>query len=125
MMDIKELVIEQLIKNKLSTEEVGDIIGKTGVIKNVFPINKGKYIVGEIQYFYGYFNSNWPIHDQLRSLKEDKICFVDSFFTNDDDYALFGELVSTFIVKKRKAKAIVVNGRLRDLNGIKARDYPV
>lgn len=122
-MSIKDDIINYLEKNKLSTEEIGDILGKTGVVKNIYPIISGKYIVGEIQYFYAYSNSNWPIHEQLINLKPNRIAFFDSIFV--EDYALFGELVSTFILDKKKAKAIVVNGLMRDLNGIKQRGYPV
>lgn len=124
-MNIKDKIIHKLEEIELSTEELGDALGKTGVIKNVYPINSGKYVVGEIQYFYAHSNSNWPVHDQLRSLKQNKICFIDSLFVNEEDYAIFGELVSTFIIEKKEAKAIVVNGRLRDLSGLKKRNYPV
>lgn len=117
-------IIQYLEKNKVSTEEIADILGKTGVIKGVYPINDNQYKVGEIQYVYAYNNSNWPVHEQLRDLRPDKILFVDTIFV-DDEHAVFGELVSSFIMENKKARAIIVNGTMRDLDGLRKRQYPV
>lgn len=122
-MTITERVIRKIEELKVSTEEVGDILGKTGVVKSVFPINPGSYLVGEIQYVCAYNNSNWPVHDQIRELQNGKVCFVDTCFV--DDYAVFGELVSLFIIQEKQAKGIVVNGKMRDLQGIRERNFPV
>lgn len=122
-MTTAELLIQRIRELKMSTEEIGDILGKTGVVKGVYPINPGSYHVGEIQYVCGYNNSNWPVHEQLTELKEGKICFVDTCFV--DEYAVFGELVSMYIIDKKKANAIIVNGYMRDLSGIRERNYPV
>ena len=111
-------------KNKVSTEEIADILGKTGVIKGVYPIKDDQYVVGEIQYVYAYNNSNWPVHEQLRELQPDKVLFVDTIFV-DDEHAVFGELVSSFIMENKKARAIIVNGTMRDLDGLRKRNYPV
>lgn len=117
-------IIHYLEKNKVSTEEIADILGKTGVIKGVYPINDNQYKVGEIQYVYAYNNSNWPVHEQLRDLRPDKILFVDTIFV-DDEHAVFGELVSSFIMENKKARAIIVNGTMRDLDGLRKRRYPI
>ncbi len=117
-------IINYLEKNKLSTEEIADILGKTGVVKGVYPICDDQYCVGEIQYIYAFNNSNWSVHEQLRELEYNKILFVDSIYV-DDEHAIFGELVSSYIIEGRKAKAIVVNGTMRDLIGIRKRKYPV
>lgn len=120
----KSKIIQYLEKNKVSTEEIADILGKTGVIKGVYPIKDNQYVVGEIQYVYAYNNSNWPVHEQLRDLQPDRVLFVDTIFV-DDDHAVFGELVSSFIMVNKKARAIIVNGTMRDLDGLKKRNYPV
>jgi len=124
MENTKERIIKYLEKNKVSTEEISDILGKTGVIKGVYPILDDQYVVGEIQYVYAYNNSNWPVHEQLRNLKPNRILFVDTIFV-EDKYAVFGELVSLFIMEKKRARAIIVNGTMRDLNGLKKRKYPI
>ena len=120
----KDKIIQYLEKNKVSTEEIADILGKTGVIKGVYPIKDDQYVVGEIQYVYAYNNSNWPVHEQLIDLKPDRVLFVDTIFV-DDEHAVFGELVSSFIMENKKARAIIVNGTMRDLDGLKKRKYPV
>lgn len=120
----RKQIIQYLEKNKVSTEEIADILGKTGVIKGVHPIKDEQYVVGEIQYVYAYNNSNWPVHEQLRELQPDRVLFVDTIFV-DDEHAVFGELVSSFIMESKKARAIVVNGTMRDLEGLKKRNYPV
>lgn len=124
MESAKEKIIHYLEENKVSTEEIADILGKTGVVKGVYPINDDQYVVGEIQYVYAYNNSNWPVHEQLRDLQLDSVLFVDTLFV-DDDHAVFGELVSSFIMENKKARAIIVNGTMRDLDGLKKRRYPV
>lgn len=120
----RKKIIQYLEKNKVSTEEIADILGKTGVIKGVYPIKDDQYVVGEIQYVYAYNNSNWPVHEQLRELQPDKVLFVDTIFV-DDEHAVFGELVSSFIMENKKARAIIVNGTMRDLDGLRKRNYPV
>ena len=122
-MEAAKSIIDYLEQNPMSTEEIGDVLGKTGLVKGVFPVTPGQYVVGEIQYFYTHTNSNWPVHEQLRGLQSGKIAFIDTFFT-DDYYAVFGELVSTFICEKRGAKGIIVNGNMRDLDGLRARRIP-
>lgn len=123
-MTIKEKIIAYLEEHKISTEVIGDVLGKTGLVKDVYPLISDRYIVGEIQYFYTHTNSNWPLHDQIRSVERGKICFVDCLFV-DDYHAAFGELVSSFIYQKSGAKAIVVDGKMRDLDGIRERKIPV
>lgn len=123
-MSAADRIIKYLEENKLSTEEIGDVLGKTGLVKGAYPIVTDTYLVGKVQFFYSHSNSNWPLHEQLRELKKGHIVFVDTFFT-DDYYAVFGELVSTFIYDKCGAKGIVVNGNMRDLDGIRNRKIPV
>ncbi len=123
METVKERILQYLEKNKVSTEEIADILGKTGVVKGVYPINEGHYVVGEIQYVYAFNNSNWPVHEQLREIEKDRVVFVDTIFV-DDEHAVFGELVSSFIMENKKARAIVVNGTMRDLDGLRSRKYP-
>ena len=119
----KERIIERILELRMTTEEIGDILGKTGVLKGIHSVNDGQYAAGEIQYICAYNNSNWPVHEQLIDLQSGKICFIDTCFV--DDYAIFGELVSSYILDKKKAKAIIINGLVRDIAGIRSKSYPV
>lgn len=123
MNNIKQQIIESIRTNHMSTEEIGDVLGKTGVVEDVFPVASGLYTVGEIQYIYAHSNTNWPVHEQIRSLEPGKVLFVDAIEV--DDYAIFGELVSMYIIDKCKVPAIVVNGKMRDLEGLKKRNFAV
>ena len=123
MNNIKRQIIEHIRTYHMSTEEIGDILGKTGVIDDVFPIMSGLYTVGEIQYVYAHSNTNWPVHEQIRYLEQEKVLFVDAI--DVDNYAIFGELVSMFIIDKCKVPAIIVNGKMRDLDGLKKRNFNV
>lgn len=123
MNNIKQQIIEYISTYHMSTEEIGDVLGKTGVIDDVFSIMPGLYAVGEIQYVYAHSNTNWPVHEQIRSLEPEKVLFVDAI--DVDNYAIFGELVSMFIIDKCNVPAIVVNGKMRDLEGLKKRNFSV
>ena len=123
MNNIKQQIIEYISTYHMSTEEIGDVLGKTGVIDDVFSIMPGLYAVGEIQYVYAHSNTNWPVHEQIRSLEPEKVLFVDAI--DVDKSAIFGELVSMFIIDKCNVPAIVVNGKMRDLEGLKKRNFSV
>lgn len=123
-MNVKEIIIAYLEKYQVSTEVISDVLGKTGLVKDVFPLISDRYLVGEIQYFYTHTNSNWPLHEQICNIDKGKICFVDCLFV-DDYHAAFGELVSTYIYHKAGAKGIIVRGKMRDLDGIRERGIPV
>ena len=61
-MNIREQVLDYLVRNRVSTTEVADALGKTGVLPNVMPVNRGHYRAGIIKWIYTYDESNWPIH---------------------------------------------------------------
>lgn len=116
MNDISRQIIEYIDEKKMSTEEVSDAMGKIGVVNGAKPIAKGQFAVGLVQYVYTYLDSNWAIHEQIRDLRKDVIVFVDDI--NVTDKALFGQLVSRFIIQKKNAKAIVTKGWMRDVQGM-------
>jgi len=118
-----EPIIRLIRENKISTTEVGDCLQKTGALTGVHPLNPGHFQVGRIHYIYAHSNTNWPIHDQLRSTPPDRVLFVDDI--KIENRALFGELVSYFIFEKLGSCAIVTKGLLRDAAEIIGRNYPV
>ena len=122
-MTIKEQILDFLRTQKMSTEEVSDALGKTGCIEGLYPVNNGHYAVGEVQYVYAHNNSNYSIHEQIRDIEAGKILYVDAL--NVGNYAIFGELVSMYIIEKRGVPAILINGKARDLSGLRQRGYSV
>ena len=87
------------------------------------PINRGYYKAGKIKWVYAYDESNWPVHEQIQELEEDNIVFVDTF--NCGNRAIFGELVSKYILLYRQSRAIVINGNMRDAAALIRENWPI
>lgn len=122
-MDIKDEIIDYLVRNRVSTTEVADVLGKTGVIPNLMPVNRGHYRAGKIKWVYAYEESNWPIHEQIQNIEEDCIVFIDSL--NCKERALFGELVSKYILLYHQSRAIIVQGKMRDAAALIKENWPI
>ena len=123
MSEVLDSIVDYLVRNRVSTTEVADCLGKTGVISGLLPCNQGYYKAGVIQWVYAYDESNWPVHEQIQNIKEDSIVFVDTL--NCGDRAIFGELVSKYLLLYHQSRAIVVNGKMRDAAAIIREKWPV
>lgn len=123
MSDICNDILDYLVRNRVSTTEVADCLGKTGVLPGLMPCNSGYYKAGKIVWIYAYDESNWPVHEQIQNLDEDSIVFVDTF--NCGDRAIFGELVSKYILLYYQSRAIVVNGKMRDAAELIRQNWPI
>ena len=123
-MDIKEQVIDLIETNKISSTEIGDVLGKTGQIEGVHALNQGLFKVGEVKVIYAINNSNYEVHKQLAECEDlkDKILFV---YNINCDRAIFGDIVSKYIMLYKRAKAIVINGKLRDAHTLIKEKYPI
>ena len=95
MKDIQKEIIAYIKRNRVSTTEVADCLGKTGAVANVHAVNRGHFCVGAVRYIFGHTESNWPIHDQARFVQEDEVVLMDGIDVKGR--ALVGELVSKFI----------------------------
>lgn len=123
MENLTQKIVEYIRKNKVSTTEVADCLGKSGALKDIYPINSGMFKAGKIRYIYAHSESNWSIHEQAREVEENEIVLVDGI--NVDGRALFGELVTKFITLYMGAEAIVAMGNVRDANDMIKQKYPV
>ena len=122
-MDIREKIIDYLVHNRVSTTEVADALGKTGVIPGIMPVNRGHYRADKIKWVYAYDESNWPVHEQIQEIEEDNIVFVQVF--NCGDRAIFGELVSKYLLLYRQSRAIVIQGKMRDAAALIKENWPI
>lgn len=122
-MDIKEKIIKKIKQNRISTTEVADCLGKTGVLENAHAINRGHFAVGNVKWIYAYDESNWSIHEQARDVQEGDVVLIEAF--NCGDRATIGELVSKYMLLYRQAAAIVTNANLRDGNDLIKQNYPI
>lgn len=122
-MEIKEKIIKKIKQNRISTTEVADCLGKTGVLENSHAVNRGHFAVGNVKWIYAYDESNWSIHEQARDVQEGDVVLIEAF--NCGDRATIGELVSKFMILYRQAVAIVTNANLRDGNDLIKQNYPI
>ncbi len=122
-MEIKEKIIHTIKKNRISTTEVADCLGKTGAIKECRAVNRGQFAVGNVKWIYAYDETNWPVHEQARDVQEGDIVFIEAF--NCGDRAIIGELVTKFMILYRGAVAVISNSNFRDGNDIIKQRYPV
>lgn len=122
-MTVFDRVMAFIQDNKISTAEVGDALGKIGGVANVSPLKNNFYAVGELFYTCAYAESNWNIHNDVANTPKNSIVFVDNL--DSTDKALFGEIVSRFIIEKKQAKAIVTNGKIRDVSEMLSLSIPI
>ena len=115
--------IELIENNRISTTEIGDVLGKTGQVEGVYPLNRQQFRAGEVVCIYAINNSNYEVHKQVAELDlADKILFI---YNVNCDKAIFGDLVSKYILLYKRAKAIVINGILRDIPDLIKENYPI
>lgn len=121
---IKQKALDMIEANKISSTEIGDVLGKTGQIEGVHALNAGMFKAGEVKVIYAINNSNYEVHKQLAESDDikDKILFV---YNVNCDRAIFGDLVSKYIMLYKRAKAIVINGKLRDAHTLIKEKYPI
>jgi len=120
---LKKKIINFLNETKLSTTEVADALGKTGVIQNVLPITSKKYIIGNTFCIFASNLSNYAVHNAAPEIKENDIVLI--FTHNCEERAIIGDLIAKYILDYKKAKAIVVDGRVRDYGSLVKEKYPI
>lgn len=120
---VDEEILAYIRRNKVSTTEIADCLGKTGVVEDVYPINRGHFRAGKIRWVYGYDESNWDIHMQVRDVQPREIIFVETF--DCKKRAVFGELVTKYIITYQGAEAVVTDGYMRDAHRLIKENYPV
>lgn len=123
-MNIINQALDLIEANRISSTEISDVLGKTGQIEGVHALNPGMYKAGEVKVIYAINNSNYEVHKQLAECDDlkDRILFV---YNVNCDRAVFGALVSKYIMCYKRAKAIVINGKLRDVHRLIKEKYPI
>ena len=122
-MTIKNEIIDYIRRNRVTTTEVADCLGKSGALENVMPMNRGHFKVGNVKWVYAYDESNWSVHEQVISVQENDVVMVEEF--NCKNRAIFGQLVSKYILLYRQATAIVICGMMRDAAELIRENYPI
>ena len=123
VMMVKQRIIEYIKRNRVSSTEVADCLGKSGAIEGVQAVNRGHFAVGPVRYVYAHSESNWSIHEQIRDVQSGEVVVMDGIDVKGR--ALVGELVSKFVLLYREAAAIVSLEKLRDANDLIKNNYAV
>jgi 4-hydroxy-4-methyl-2-oxoglutarate aldolase len=123
MTAVEEEIIKRIHNNRISTSQVSDCLGKTGAIQNVVPINFGHFRIGRVRFAYAHNCSNWELHEQLQDVRPGEVVVVEAI--DCGDYAVFGSLVTKFLILYRNAAAVIVNGLLRDHSDLRRWNWPV
>ena len=72
-------IIDYIRRNRVSSTEVADCLGKTGVVEGVRAINRGHFRVAPVKWVYTYEESNWTLHEQVADLEEGHVVVIDAF----------------------------------------------
>lgn len=120
---IKKKIIDKIKRNRISTTEVADCMGKSGLLEHAHCVNRGHFAVGNVKWIYAYNESNWSVHEQAREIQEGDIVLIEAF--NCQERATIGELVSKFMILYRQAAAVISNSNLRDANDLIKQNYPI
>lgn len=122
-MDVKESIILYCKENRLSSTEVADALGKTGVIPKLQALSSNVYKVGNVFPVFTANNSNYAVHEQIRNVKKGDVVII--FAEKCEGRAIIGDLVTKFLLLYKGAEAVVVCGLVRDAASIKRQAYSV
>lgn len=120
---MKDDIIRFIKKNRITTTEVADCMNKSGAISKVMPVNRGHFKVGNVKWVYALDESNWTVHEQIVSVKENDIVYIEAI--NCGERAIIGELVCKYLLLYRQATAVIVNSKIRDAAAIIRENYSV
>jgi len=120
---LQEQVIQKIRRNRISTTEVADCLGKTGELAGVNSLNRGFHRVGPVFWTYAYNESNWEFHDQVSNAPEGSIVLTEAFQCGDR--AVYGGLVGKFLILYRQVAGLVMCGNLRDAPFLIRENWPI
>ncbi len=123
-MDPQASIIDFITRNRVSTTEVADALGKEGVFQGVRPVNDGLHRVGKVRCIFTANNSNYDVHDQMRFVQEGDVPII---FTHevDSDRAVIGDFIAKYALLYLGAAAIVVQGSVRDVSALRREQFGV
>lgn len=122
-MKINEQIISFIKKNRVSTTEVADALGKTGVLPNVLPVIDDVHEVGRIHCVFTANESNYQLHEEISQVEDNDIVIV--FTEHCGERAILGDLVAKYALLYRGANALVVDAKVRDIAAIRRSKFKV
>ena len=122
-MNWSDNIIDFCLSNRVSTTEVADALGKSGVLPRVQPINFNFYRVGPVRTVFTANCSNYAVHEQIRHINKGDVVII--FAHNCEDRAIIGDLISKYILLYKGAAAVIVKGLVRDAARLRREGYAV
>ena len=111
--EMRDKIVAYIRENRVSTTEVADALGKSGVIPLVLPICSDLFKVGPIRCVFTANESNYCVHEQIRHVQKGEVVVI--FAHNCKDRAILGDIVAKFILMYKGAEALVIDGPIRDV----------
>jgi regulator of RNase E activity RraA len=122
-MDLESEIVELIRKNRISTTEIADALGKTGSLPGLLPLNSLKYAVGKVRLIEPMNDSNYILHQELEAVEPGEVIHIRPI--GFSDVAVFGDLVAKYTLLYKQAAAIVVEGNVRDTARLVREQYPI
>lgn len=121
--DIQHQIIDYIRRNRVSTTEVSDCLGKSGSVEGLRGISPGHFAVGRVSWIYTWEESNWPVHEQAEGVEEDTVVLVDAI--DCDERAVFGDIVAKYLLLYKQSRGLVINGNMRDVHRLMKENWPI
>ena len=122
-MDFAQKIIDYCMENRVSTTEVADALGKSGVIPHMIAVTQDLYRVGPVRPVFAANISNYLVHEQVRDVQKGEVVII--FTYNCEERAIIGELIAKYILLYRGAAAVIVKGLVRDGAALRRQRYAV
>lgn len=123
-MDWPHKILQYITINRVSSTQAADALGKTGELEpGLRPVLPGSRAVGFVHYAPALDGSNWYTHKYLRNAAANSVVYVEG--VNCEGKAIFGSLVSKYLVLYCQVAGIVVGGLVRDVHQLVKERYPV
>jgi regulator of RNase E activity RraA len=123
-MNYTDQIIQKIKQNRISSTEVADCMNKTGEIDHgLYALNPRHFKVGRVKWTYAWNESNWEHHEQIASLQPGYIVLTEPFSCGER--AIFGDLVTKYLMLYQQSEALVVMGKLRDIPRLIKENYPI
>lgn len=119
-----DLIIQKIRQNRINTTELADCMNKTGLLDGrLYPLNQKHFKVGRVRWTYAINESNWEHHRQIADIEPGFVVITEPF--NCGERAIFGDLVTKYLMLYRQCEALVVLGKLRDIPRLIKENYAI
>lgn len=120
---MQDEIVDYIRRNRVSTTEVSDCLGKTGVLEGVSAVNRGHFCVGKVKWVYAWEETNWPVHEQIQDVPEGSVVVITPI--NCGYRSAVGHLVSKYLLLYQQCSAMVVEGTIRDTPNLIKENWPI